>query len=136
MRSCCQIRVGCSGLTLCVLCCNYYLPVTFILLYFFNVHTHTTQSLQYMSSQLRMRIFCCHSVFVFFSLSDFLPFVSLPKIAERIHIFFPPLHPKIWLRMGRRSTPQECSRPQLMLATPSLASPTASQLMVRFLRHN
>lgn len=34
--------------------------------------------------------------------------------------------------MGRRSTPQECSRPQHMLATLSLASPMASLLMVRF----
>lgn len=64
---------------------------------------------------------------------SFLTFVFcfFSQIAEHIHIFFLPLHPKIWLRMGRRSTPQECSRPQLMLATPSLASRMASQLMVR-----
>lgn len=68
-----------------------------------------------------------------FSCLPFLTLVScfFSQIAEHIRIFFLPLHPKIWLRMDRRSTPQECSRPQLMLATPSLASPMAYQLMVR-----
>lgn len=68
-------------------------------------------------------------------LSSFLTrvfFCFFSQIAEHIHIFFLPLHPKIWLRMGRRSTPQECSRPQPMLATPSLASLMASPHMVRF----
>lgn len=71
------------------------------------------------------------------SLSPLLPsfptfiFCFFSQIAEHIRIFSLPLHPKIWLRMGRRSTPQECNRPQPMLATLSPDSLMASQRMVR-----
>lgn len=61
-------------------------------------------------------------------------FCFISQIAEHIHIFFLPLLPKIWLHMGRHSTPQECNRLQPMLVTLSLDSLMASQRMVRDLQ--
>ena len=63
-------------------------------------------------------------------LSLFLSPFCFSPIADRIHTFFQPLHPKIWPPMARRSIPQECNRPLPMQATHNQGSPTEFQPMV------
>lgn len=52
------------------------------------------------------------------------------QIAEHTHIFSLPLPHKLWLHMGKHSSPQECSKPQPTPPTHSRASHTEFPHMV------
>lgn len=143
---------GCLQLVLSEICCNYYLVKIFFAIYCsFTTYKSCAMLSAFGSGSVLKNEYSTitwhlsvRKVMVWRVKTHYLSFLPpsptfifcfFSQIAEHIHIFFPPLHPKIWLHMGRRSTPQACSKPQPMLATPSLVSLMASQHMVRYLWH-